>query len=404
MIQKLGSYQILGMVRAGSRPLYKAQAPDGRIVALKTITANGVTPEELERFQREAEICATLDHPNLLKVHDSGEADGIVYQAMDLLEGSDLSKILGEGRQFSWEEKLTIMEQVSTGLEYAHKRGLVHRDIKPANIFLENSGNVRILDFGMVKTSSSNLTKVGSTLGTLNYMAPEQIRGEPCTPASDVFSSGIVFYHLASGKHPFSKSGAGLAQIVSAILFETPAPLRQVMPGAPEGLERVLQKALEKDASRRWKDGGEFKQILSLCRLTLDMQPAASGPEAAGAGAPAAPEQAKTVMMRRPGTPAAPRPAVPTPAPAAPVAAPKPAPAPAPAPVRPIRPAAPAAIYCSACTAANPADAYVCTRCGAPLRAGAPPQPGQSQIPWRTIAIATAGLVLLLIILLLIKS
>src|SRR5580658_3614276 len=158
MIQKIGSYQILGILRAGARPLYKAEAADKRIVALKTVPVNGVTPEERERFLREAQICAGLDHPNLMKVEDSGEADGILYQAMDLLEGSDLSNIFGENRLFSWEEKLSIMEQVCEGLDYAHQRSLVHRDIKPANIFLETSGHVRVLDFGMVKTSSSNLT------------------------------------------------------------------------------------------------------------------------------------------------------------------------------------------------------------------------------------------------------
>jgi serine/threonine protein kinase len=162
MTQKVGSYQIVGTLRPGARPLYKAQAADQRLVALKTIPANGVTPMERERFLREAQICAGLDHPNLLKVHDSGEADGILYQAMDLLEGADLAKVFADGRQFSWEDKLSIMEQVCAGLDYAHKLNLVHRDIKPANIFLETTGNIRLLDFGMVRTSSSNLTQAGS--------------------------------------------------------------------------------------------------------------------------------------------------------------------------------------------------------------------------------------------------
>lgn len=393
MIQKLGSYQILGIVRPGTRPLYKAQAADQRIVALKTITANGVTAEERERFQREAEICKELDHPNLLQVQASGEADGILFQAMDLLEGSDLAKIFGEGRAFSWEEKLTIMEQVCAGLEYAHKRGLVHRDIKPANIFLEKSGNVRILDFGMVRTNASNLTRVGSTLGTLNYMAPEQIRGETCTAAADVFSAGIVFYQLASGKHPFSKAGAGLQQIVSAILFEAPEPLSQVAAGAPEGLELVLRKALEKDPGKRWKDGGDFKQVLGLSRLTLNMQPAArpgAAPDAAGA----APDMNKTVVMPRlkPATVAA-----------AAAAAPAVAPAPAqPPPVRPAaipKPAAPPPVYCAACTAANPPGSAVCAKCGMPLgAAGTPTGPLAAAFPWRTVAMVAAVLILLLLV------
>jgi len=394
MIQKLGAYQILGTLRAGARPLYKAQATGQPIVALKTIPVNGVTPEERERFLREAEICASLDHPNLLKVHDSGEADGILYQAMDLLEGSDLAKVFGEGRPFSWEEKLSIMEQVCAGLDYAHKHNLVHRDIKPANIFLETSGNVRILDFGTVKTSSSNLTQVGSTLGTVNYMAPEQLRGETCTAASDVFSAGIVFYQLASGRHPFSKAGSGLGQIVSAIVFETPEPLSKIAAGAPEGFEFILNKALEKDAAKRWKDGGDFKQALALCRLTLKMQPAFTGAgEAVSAAAHAGVDLEKTVLIRRVQTP------VPLPRPSAP--APPAAPPPQPAP--PVSPAAArkppvAHVYCAACTTANPPGALTCSGCGAPLTAAAPQLPPTAAIPWRTIAFMAGALVLILIL------
>ena len=396
-MQKLGSYQIVGTVRAGARPLYKAQAADGRIVALKTIPANGVTPVERERFLREAQICAGLDHPNLLKVQDSGEADGILYQAMDLLEGSDLAKVFGEGRPFSWEEKLSIMEQVCAGLEYAHKLNLVHRDIKPANIFLENSGRVRILDFGMVKTSSSNLTQAGSTLGTVNYMAPEQIRGETCTAASDVFSCGIVFYQLSTGRHPFSKPGSGLAQIVSSIVFETPAPLGQIAPGAPEGLEFVVNKALHKDPAKRWKDGGDLYQALALCRLTLQMQPAspATG-NAMSAVAAASPDLGKTVLMPRVKTPV-PLPDPPVAAPAS--APPQPAHAGSPAAVRkpPVTPPV-TKVYCAACTAANPLGALTCTGCGAPLTAVAPQLPPPAGIPWRTIAFLAAALVLVLIV------
>ena len=126
----------------------------------------------------------------------------------------------------------------------------MHRDIKPANLFLENSGRVRVLDFGMVRVAESELTKVGSSLGTLNYMSPEQIRGERCTPATDVFSAGIVFFQLATGRHPFSARDRSLGQVVSAIVFETPPKLSELAPDAPEGLEFILDRALEKDPAR----------------------------------------------------------------------------------------------------------------------------------------------------------
>jgi eukaryotic-like serine/threonine-protein kinase len=394
MIQKVGAYQIVGTLRAGVRPFYKAQTADGRTVALKTAPAAGLTPEERERFLREAEIGAGLDHPNLLKINASGEADGILYQAMDLLEGSDLAKVFGEGRPFSWEQKLSIMEQVCEGLEYAHKLDLVHRDIKPANIFLENSGHVRILDFGTVKTSSSHLTKVGSALGTVNYMAPEQIRGETCTAAADVFSCGIVFYQLSSGRHPFSKPGIGLAQIISAIVFETPAPLSQVAPGAPEGLEFIINKCLEKDPAKRWKDGGDLKQALALCRLTIKMQPAPAVPgEGISAAAPESPDMDKTVVIRRDRTPV-PLPRAPEPPPPAP---PPPEPAPPIAPAAPHKPPVPL-VYCAACTTANPPGALTCSGCGAPLgNAGPQPAPPVGT-PWRTITIVAFVLVFALIL------
>ncbi|HUE03698.1 MAG TPA: serine/threonine-protein kinase [Bryobacteraceae bacterium] len=413
MTQKVGSYQIVGTLRPGARPLYKAQAADQRLVALKTIPANGVTPMERERFLREAQICAGLDHPNLLKVHDSGEADGILYQAMDLLEGADLAKVFADGRQFSWEDKLSIMEQVCAGLDYAHKLNLVHRDIKPANIFLETTGNIRLLDFGMVRTSSSNLTQAGSTLGTVNYMAPEQIRGETCTAASDVFSSGIVFYQLCSGRHPFSKPGSGLAQIVSAIVFETPVPLGQIAAGAPEGLEFIINKALEKDAAKRWKGGGDFKDALALCRITIKMLPSldAAGAAAGAGGSPPPvedPDFGETKVWRRPGPVAPSRPpdsqaaeptppAPPPPNPPSP-RIPPPAATPAPKPPEAVRKPPVSHVYCAACTSANAPGALTCSDCGAPLTSVAPQVPPPDGIPWRTIAFLATALILFLIV------
>src|ERR1041384_2441776 len=213
-MDKIGPYEILEILHQGAQSLYRAKAKDGRVVAVKTIPVATLTEEMRERFEREAEISRTLEHPNLIHVFETGEADGMLYQAMELLEGSDLGKVMTGGQRFTWEDKLSIMEQIRDGLHHAHDHKLVHRDIKPANLFLENSGRVRVLDFGMVRVAESELTKVGSSLGTLNYMSPEQIRGERCTAASDVFSAGIVFYQLATGRHPFSARDRSLAQVV----------------------------------------------------------------------------------------------------------------------------------------------------------------------------------------------
>ena len=316
-MDKIGPYQIVESVHRGPQPLYRARTKDGKEFALKAVAVENLSDEARERFKREAETCRTLDHPNIVKVFDAGEADGYLYQAMEMLVGADLGKVLSENRGFTWEAKLSIMEQVAEGLEYAHVRRLVHRDIKPANLFLEDSGRVKVLDFGMVRVAESQLTKANASLGTLNYMAPEQIRGERCTAAADVFSAGIVFYQLASGRHPFSTRDRSLVQVVSAIVFETPPKLTELCPNAPEGLEFILNRALEKDPARRIPNAGDLKHALGLCRMTLGMAPPAASaptddggktrvmpamsPSSPGPAAPSAPEDPeKTKVMKRP--------------------------------------------------------------------------------------------------------
>jgi len=402
-MDKIGPYEILETLHMGSQPLYRAKAPDGRIVALKTTPVKGLTPEMRERFLREAETCRTLDHQNLVRIFESGEASGVLYQAMELLEGSDLGKVEAAGRQFTWEEKLSIMEQVCDGLQYAHEHKLVHRDIKPANLFLENSGRVRVVDFGMVRVAESDLTKAGTSVGTLNYMAPEQIRGERCTPATDVFSAGIVFFQLASGQHPFSRKDRSLVQVVSAIVFENPPSLSALCPDAPEGLEFILNKAMEKDPAKRIQNAGDLKQAMALCRITMRLAPtppaavpgpvgsetkimpsaqfaagSAQPPAAAGPPAPAVPvDEQKTQVLRRPVPmgPVAPTPSV-TPKPAAP------APTPTPAPRPPSQQNLPKPKFCPSCTTANPPGATVCRGCGNPLGGPEPPTGSQSTVQW----------------------
>ncbi len=369
-VDKIGSFQILEVLHGGAQTLFRARAADGRMVAIKAVSLANLTPETRERFTREAETCRTLDHPNLVRVFEMGEAGGMLYQAMELLEGADLGEAMSSGRAFSWDEKLSIMEQVCAGLQYAHDHRLVHRDIKPANLFLEKSGTVRVLDFGMVRVAESELTRAGSSLGTLNFMSPEQIRGERCTAASDVFSAGIVFFQLASGRHPFSARDRTLAQVVSAIVFEPAPKLKGLCPDAPEGLEFILGRALEKDPSRRLQTGGELRQALSLCRVTRELG-AAAAPQisAADGGAPRmmraqpAPEwdAEKTRVLQRPRAAAGDAEktrVVVRPVPSAPVQ--KPAEAPK-------TEAGPAWRYCASCTTRNEPGTTICIQCGAPL-------------------------------------
>ena len=279
----------------------------------------------------------------------------------------------------------------------------MHRDIKPANLFLENSGRVRVLDFGMVRVAESELTKVGSSLGTLNYMSPEQIRGERCTPATDVFSAGIVFFQLATGRHPFSTRDRSLGQVVSAIVFETPPKLSELAPDAPEGLEFILHRALEKDPARRLQNAGELKQAISLCRVAAQLSAATGSP-----GAPCAEPDVgeKTRVFQRPLAPRTapratdadktrvmPRAAAPPcrthgrrkdEGDAAPVAGAR-GPAAASAAEAPAgrrqavaRLPAQQLRYCPSCTFANPPHATECERCQTPFSTAAYPSENQA--------------------------
>jgi serine/threonine-protein kinase len=408
-MDKIGAYQILETLRAGPQPLYKAKAVDGRVVALKAVPVASLSAESRERFMREAETCRALQHPNLVPVYDAGEADGMLFQAMELLEGADLGKVIAQGRQFTWDEKISIMEQVCEGLQYAHERHLVHRDVKPANLFLENSGHVRVLDFGMVRLADSELTRAGSSLGTANYMAPEQLRGERCTSASDVFSAGIVFYQLSTGRHPFSRKDRSLGQVISAIVFETPDPLNKLSPDAPDGLDFILNKALEKDPAKRIQNGGDLKQALALCRITMKLgkQAKLEGQKADEPEEPVpAIDENKTRLMERPtgpkpvtkadaGNPTPPDPDIKA---ANTVPEPRPKPSrlpPTPAPLR----------YCPACTTPNPPGASICRNCGAPLSGAESAPPIEPPTPWLLyIALAVAAALAIALILVLFKK
>jgi serine/threonine-protein kinase len=423
-MDKIGPFQIVEIIHRGPQPLFRARARDGREVAIKAVPVANLTPETRERFTREAETCRGLEHPNLIRVYEMGEADGMLFQAMEMLEGADLGKVMSEGRHLSWDARLAIMEQVSAGLQYAHDRHLVHRDIKPANLFLENSGRVRVLDFGMVRVAESELTKVGSSLGTLNYMSPEQIRGERCTPATDVFSAGIVFFQLATGRHPFSTRDRSLGQVVSAIVFETPPKLSELVPDAPEGLEFILHRALEKDSAKRLQNAGELKQAISLCRVAAQF---GSPPDTPAAPAAPAPDDVeKTRVFQRPQSSVAPPvdsdktrvmprsaapPAVPMddaktkvmqrPLPA-PVAPPPPPPKLPPAASRPPSPVPAQQLrYCPSCTFANPPNATECERCQTPFSTTAYPTKTRSWSLYVAIAIAVLLAIALAVVLIL---
>jgi serine/threonine protein kinase len=236
---------------------------------------------------------------------------------------------------------------VCAGLEYAHAQNVLHRDVKPSNIFLEGSGRVRLLDFGMARTQESNLTVAGLSPGTLTYMSPEQVRGEQVTTASDIFCAGIVFYELATGVHPFATEGANVGAVLSAILFQSTTPIKKVAPDTPDGLDIILNQALEKDPARRYSSVRELKQTLSVCRTLRS-----AGGLQVPAGATV--DAGKTVVIKRP----------------KPEAGSPPAPA-----FQRVSPPPPQQKFCPHCTSPNKIDATVCGTCAMPLGEIAAPAP-----------------------------
>jgi eukaryotic-like serine/threonine-protein kinase len=254
-----------------------------RPVAIKTISPHAFATWDdslVERFRREAQAAASLNHPNIITIYDFGEEDGVLYIAMELLEGTDLLALLERGPRLGLDEALDLLEQVADGIAFAHSRGIVHRDLKPANVHLLPTGRVKIMDFGLARSRESKMTQIGWALGTPHYMAPEQVRGEPADARTDVFCLGVLAYEVLTGKRPFP------AESLQAVLFQVlerePEPMRSFAPEIPPILEAVVRRALAKDPRERFQDGTELRAALREVRGAL------SGGSAGSAALPGA--------------------------------------------------------------------------------------------------------------------
>lgn len=234
----------------------------GRDVAIKTLRPEFASdPAFRARFEREARAAAALSHPNIIDIFDVGEEGGQPFIIMELVRGKSLRAIIAAEAPFHPNDVAELLEQVGSALDYAHARGYVHRDIKPGNILIDEHGRARVVDFGIAKgLADVDLTETGGGFGTVGYLSPEQAEGLMATPASDVYSTGVVAYEMLTGTLPFpAETPIGVA--MRHVNDPAPPPSR-ARPGIPPQLDAVVLRALEKDPTRRWPSVGAFASAL----------------------------------------------------------------------------------------------------------------------------------------------
>ncbi len=265
-LTKAGRYQIVSELGRGSMGVvYEGFDPIiGRTVAIKTMLPEGLSPQEFEeyktRFQREATAAGKLAHPNIITVYDFGEDDGVLYLAMEFLEGKSLEKIVQEQTVLPIETILPIYDQICSALDHAHQNKVVHRDIKPANIMILQNGLVKVTDFGIAKMMDMGMTQAGQILGTPNYMSPEQVKGRQIDGRSDIFSLGVILYELVTGEKPFG--GQNITTVIYKIINENPIPPRELDASIHAGLSYVISKALAKNPDERYQTCKELAEDL----------------------------------------------------------------------------------------------------------------------------------------------
>ena len=278
-VQRIGRYHIEETLGRGAMGVvYRARDPlIDRQVALKTLRVDldaDHTDEFRERFVREAQAAGRLNHPGIVTVHDVGEdpESGLMYIAMEYVEGRDLKQLLSSGHRFRPSEAARIAAEVATALDYAHSLGVVHRDIKPANIILTSDGTAKITDFGIARLETSNLTVDGQFIGTPNFMSPEQITGKAVDGRSDVFSLGVVLFNLLTEERPFN---GGTMHEVTLRIVQEPCPIPSTLSDQiPPAFNPIILKCLEKNPDRRFQTGAEVARVLAaLARSLVDREP-----------------------------------------------------------------------------------------------------------------------------------
>ncbi len=276
---KLGPYEVLGELGAGGMgEVYRARDTRlDRTVAIKILPEQmSSDPGRRARFEREARTISGLSHPNICALFDLGDQDGIHYVVLEYLEGTTLANRIAKG-PLPVSEVLKIGSEIASALEAAHRHGIVHRDLKPANVMLTKTG-AKLLDFGLAKpsaalpsrasddapTRSKSLTEEGVIVGTVQYMAPEQLEGKDTDGRTDIFALGALLYEMCTGRSAFS--GASRASMIAAIMNSQPAPISELQPLVPLALDRVIQTCLAKDPDERWQTAHDVRLQLEWIR------------------------------------------------------------------------------------------------------------------------------------------
>ena len=302
-IKKIGKYSIESEIGRGAMgEVYKGLDPTiNRHVAVKTFSRRSTDPEGEElaaRFRQEAQAAGRLNHPGIVSVYEYGEDDDLAFIAMELVEGQTLADVIRQHADLTSEEVAKLMINVLEALHYAHSKGVVHRDIKPSNIIRTDSGDVKIADFGIARIDSSELTQLGTVMGTLGYMSPEQLMGQKLDLRTDIFSCGILLYELLTGESAFASTNNS-ATMYKIVHTELP-PASKIRPTVPASFDQVLDKALAKNPDDRFGSAQEFAQA-----ITAIIQ---GDSKIAEAGSAAEPVNDKTVIRRPPRTTSATRP------------------------------------------------------------------------------------------------
>jgi serine/threonine-protein kinase len=297
-----GRYRIERKLGAGGMAdVYLAEDQElGRRVAIKILNDRHAADDSfIERFRREAKNAAGLSHPNIVSIYDRGEAEGTYYIAMEFLDGRSLKELIVGRGPAPVKVAIDYTRQILAAVGFAHKHGIVHRDIKPHNVLVGPEGRLKVTDFGIARSGASQMTEVGSIIGTAQYLSPEQARGARVDQTSDLYSVGVVLYEMLTGQVPFT--GDTPLEIAMKHLSEVPAPPSELRPEVPHDLDSVVLRALAKDPADRYQSAEEMDDDLARVAQGLPVDPdteTAATAVLAGAGVLAA--AAPTSVLERP--------------------------------------------------------------------------------------------------------